>query len=211
MTPEDQLLTALDRVPVVGILRGCPTEHVVAVGEAAAAAGIAVLEVTLDSPTPQDSITRLAAALPEVVVGAGTVHATEDVEAAAVAGAAFIVTPFVSLDVVRAAADHNLPCLPGAATPTEIRTALEAGAVAVKLFPASELGGPDYLAAVSGPLGRPPLVPTGGVGVGNGAEYLAAGARAIGVGGSVFPRAALVAGDFAAIGIRATELMRSLA
>lgn len=210
MLLEDQLFAALDRMPVVGILRGCPTEHVVAVGEAAATAGVSVLEVTLDSPTPAESIAHLVHALPDVVVGAGTVRSTTDVHIAAQAGATFIVMPFLSLDVVDAAKQAKLPCLPGAATPSEIWAALDGGAAAVKVFPARELGGPAYLSAIAAPLGRPPLVPTGGVHAGNAADFLAAGARAVGVGGSVFPWAVMAEGDAGQVGSLAAELIRSL-
>lgn len=145
-----------------------------------------------------------------MLIGAGTVRTTGDVQLAAAAGASFIVSPMLSVSVVKAAADHDLICLPGASTPTEIWAALEAGADAVKVFPARELGGPAFLRAIGGPLGRPPLVPTGGVATGDAAAYLTAGALAVGVGGSVFPSDALASGDTLQVGSLAAELVRSL-
>ncbi len=209
MSQGTTLRDALSAVPVVGILRGVKPEHAAAVGGTAAAAGITVLEVTLDSPGYEASIAQLAS-VADVVVGAGTVRSAEDVAAAARAGAGFLVSPMLSPDVMAAAEAHGLACVPGAASPTEIWAAMEAGAIAVKVFPARQLGGPDYLRAVRGPLGDPPLVPTGGIGADDAAAYLAAGAMAVGVGGSVFTRAALETGDVAQIGSLARELVRSL-
>ena len=210
MTRRDDLLAALSRVPVVGILRGAPPEHAVAVASAAAAAGVTVLEVTLDSPSPAESIKRLVARLTGTIVGAGTVRTVADVHLAAGAGAGFIVTPMLSLPVVEAAVETGLPCIPGAATTSEIWAALEAGATAVKVFPAHELGGPSYVRAIGGPLGNPPLVPTGGIGAADAPAYLAAGALAVGIGGSVFPGDALARGDAARVASLASELVRSL-
>jgi len=210
MTDADMLQDALSRTPVVGIIRGCPSAHVVSIGAAAADAGILTLEITLDSPDPIDSIRELAAALPHAVVGAGTVRTVNDVERVVAAGARFVVSPISSVLMIEAAAAHGVPVLPGAATPTEIWAALEAGAFAVKVFPARELGGPGYLGAIRGPLGSPPLIPTGGVGVANASDYMGAGALAVGVGGSVFSREALASADTAWVGSAAIELVRSL-
>lgn len=210
MTGRTALRGALEQMPVIGIIRGCPSDHVVAVAIAAFDAGIRVMEVTLDSPEPLEGIRAVSAALPDAVIGAGTVRTPDDVEQAAAAGAAFIVAPVVSIPVIETAVAAGIPVVPGAASPTEIWTAVEAGAFAVKVFPARELGGPAYLAAISAPLGRLALVPTGGVGIEDAAAYLAAGAFAVGIGGSVFPSAALVAGDAGRVGSLATELVRSL-
>ncbi len=210
MTDSTTLRSALDRTPVIGIIRGCPSEFVVDVGRAAFDGGIQALEVTLDSPDPLEAVRALSAALPDAVIGAGTVRTVEDVDRVAAAGAGFIVSPIVSVPMVEAAAVHGLPVLSGAATPTEIWLAINAGAFAVKVFPARELGGPRYLGAISGPLGHPALVPTGGVGIDDAAAYLAVGARAVGVGGSVFPSAALAVGDVGRVGSLATELVRAL-
>ncbi len=197
------LLEALRRVPAIGILRGCPLRHAEAIAAAAVGAGFAVIEVTLDSPDPYRSIERIASASPDVLVGAGTVRSVADVGAAVESGAAFLVCPLVDAVVIAEAMSRDVPILPGAATPTEISRALQAGATAVKVFPAAQLGGPDYIHAISGPLGYPLMVPTGGVTADNARPFLAAGAFAVGVGGSVFPRDALEAGD--------TDLVRSAA
>jgi 2-dehydro-3-deoxyphosphogluconate aldolase/(4S)-4-hydroxy-2-oxoglutarate aldolase len=144
------------------------------------------LEVTLDSPDAISVIQILSRAESNVTVGAGTVTTAERARTALSAGARFVVSPTTSIEVIRLCADSGVPAIPGAATPTEIHTALDAGASAVKLFPAEQLGGVDYLRAVRAPLGNPPLVPTGGVTLDNVAGYLKAGAVAVGAGSSMF-------------------------
>ena len=210
MFSEADLLRALEHLRVIGVIRGCPVEHVAAVGSAAAESGIGIMEITLDSPNPVEAIRALAGACPGVVVGAGTVRTVSDVHLVVEAGASFIVTPFLSLPVVEAAVSHGVPIVPGAASPTEIWEAVAAGATAVKVFPARQLGGPAYLAAIREPLGRPALVPTGGVGLGDARAYLDAGAIAVGIGGSVFPASALAAGDAARVGSLAADLVSRL-
>jgi len=201
---------ALCRLPVVGIMRGCPVRHAPGVAAAVRDAGFTVLEVTLDSPSPSEVIAELAGRFPDLVVGAGTVRTPADVALAGDAGARFIVSPIVSRPMLDACADRGLPCLPGAATPTEIWSALEWGAAAVKVFPARELGGPAFIASIRGPLGAPPLVPTGGVAIDDAAAYLAAGARAVGVGGSVFSASAMADGDAARVGSLAAALVEAI-
>jgi 2-dehydro-3-deoxyphosphogluconate aldolase/(4S)-4-hydroxy-2-oxoglutarate aldolase len=194
-----RLEEALDAVPVIGILRGCPPASLLPVAAAAADAGLRVIEVTLDSPSALDGIARLAEGLPGVVVGAGTVRTAAEAHAAAEAGAAFIVAPITAPATLAACRDLGMPSLPGAATPTEIRLAEDLGAFAVKVFPAAQLGGPEFVRAVLAPLGKPRLVPTGGVDPASAAAYLSAGAYAVGIGGGIFGSAALAAADTDAV------------
>jgi len=209
-TSTGPLTSALDRVPIVGIIRGCPSEHIAAVASAAVDAGIPAIEVTLDSPDPFASITTLVGSFPDVVIGAGTVHTPEQVEMAGAAGALFIVSPVVTDTVMEACTGLGLAALPGAATPTEITRAIDLGAFAVKVFPSIQLGGPGYLKAIAGPLGHPRLVPTGGVDAGNAASFLAAGAFALGVGGSVFRSDLLSRGDADGVGSLASTLIEAI-
>jgi 2-dehydro-3-deoxyphosphogluconate aldolase/(4S)-4-hydroxy-2-oxoglutarate aldolase len=209
--PRHPLFGALAETPVIGIIRGCPIAYLDGVAGAAVGAGISVLEVTMDSPDPLRAIAGLAERQPEAVIGAGTVHTTEELGSAVDAGARFIVTPFLSDDVMAAAGARQIPIVPGAATPTEIQRAIDLGAAAVKVFPARELGGPDYVKAIRGPLLDPLLVPTGGVGVDNARAFLEAGAFAVGVGGSVFPSAALASGDSGRVRSLASALVEAIA
>ena len=203
------LAVALEALPAVAILRGCPPDHVVGVARAAVEAGFAALEVTLDSPSATRSIEMIRSAHSELLVGAGTVHTATEACAAAGAGAAFLVSPVVSEEVIAAGRQQGLPVLPGAATPTEVKLAMDLGAAMVKLFPASQLGGPPYVSAILGPLGRPPLVPTGGISTANARGFLDAGAAAVGVGGTVFGAAARD-GDFEEVSLLARAFVRSI-
>jgi 2-dehydro-3-deoxyphosphogluconate aldolase/(4S)-4-hydroxy-2-oxoglutarate aldolase len=206
----NDLTTALDRVPVIGILRGCPPGHVSAVAAAAQEAGLTALEVTLDSERPLDAIRVLAGTHPGLSIGAGTVRLASQVTQAVEAGARFIVSPYLDTEVIAAAAAAGVTSVPGAATPTEVWRATQGGADLVKVFPARELGGPAYVKAVLGPLGSPALVPTGGVDASNAAAFLEAGSTALGVGGALFPREALEVGDIAEVDRRCRSLMAAI-
>ena len=164
---------------VVAIARGLDPARLPGVADALAAAGLRVLEVTLDSPDALGAIERLAAA--GHVVGAGTVLSLRDAADALAAGAAFLVAPHTDVDVVRWASSRDVPAMPGALTPTEVMTAWNAGAAAVKIFPAS-VAGPALVRELQGPLGFVPLVPSGGVTAENARALLDAGAVAVGLG-----------------------------
>ncbi|MFW2339063.1 MAG: bifunctional 4-hydroxy-2-oxoglutarate aldolase/2-dehydro-3-deoxy-phosphogluconate aldolase [Acidimicrobiia bacterium] len=174
-----ELPAAIPGSRLIAVFRGLHPDRVVAVADVLDRAGIGVLEVTMDSPVAERSIERLAS---RSVVGAGTVMNVAEAEAAVAAGAAFLVSPHTDLDVVEWAVDRGVPVLPGAFTPTEIMVAWNAGAAAVKVFPAS-VAGPGLLKAVGGPMAGIPLIPTGGVTAENAAAYLEAGAIAVGLGG----------------------------
>jgi 2-dehydro-3-deoxyphosphogluconate aldolase/(4S)-4-hydroxy-2-oxoglutarate aldolase len=162
------------------------------------AGGLPVAEVTFRTPAAQDSI-RAMAARGDVLVGAGTVLTPAQVDQAVAAGARFVVSPGLSRAVVERCQEHGVLALPGAVTATEVQAALELGLNTVKFFPAGTSGGAAAIAALSGPFGGVQFVPTGGVGPGNLAQYLAIGAVAA-VGGSwMVPRDRVKAGDFAAI------------
>jgi 2-dehydro-3-deoxyphosphogluconate aldolase / (4S)-4-hydroxy-2-oxoglutarate aldolase len=195
MPSIDELLPGLSAVPVVGILRGCPVHLAPPVATAAREAGLKVIEVTLDSPAALDQVAAVLELGLDMLIGVGTVTRPQQVIEAVAAGAQFVVSPVVRDVVVRECIAMGLPCVPGAATPTEIARAIELGAAAVKVFPAASLGGPGFLAAVAGPLGNPPLIPTGGVELDNAIRYFAAGAVAVGVGSAMFSADALGRGD----------------
>lgn len=177
-------IPGIEKTPIVAILRKLDPELISNVGRGIAAGGIRVAEVTLDS---KDALRQIAtmAEIDSLTVGAGSVVEPHQVEAARGAGATFIVSPITSAAVAEACAEHRLPYLPGAATPTEIHLAVALGATAVKVFPAVQLGGPEYIKAIRSPLGDPILVPTGGVDLDNARAFFDAGATAIGVGSSL--------------------------
>jgi len=148
----------LDRITdggVIAILRGVNTADAVAVADAVVDAGVTALEITADTPNSMSSIEAISDRVDDALVGAGTVLDAETARAAQLAGAEFLVTPTVNRNVIRTANRYGTPIAVGAYTPTEALEAYQAGADAVKVFPA-KTGGPDHVAAIGGPLPQIP-------------------------------------------------------
>jgi 2-dehydro-3-deoxyphosphogluconate aldolase / (4S)-4-hydroxy-2-oxoglutarate aldolase len=176
-----------------------------AAAEAVAAGGISIVEVTMTVPGALDAITQLVKNLGrDVLVGAGTVLDAQTARQCFDAGAQFLVCPGLDIGTIKAANDASKVIMAGALTPTEIIAAWKGGADFIKIFPASAVGGPSYLKALRGPLPQIPLVPTGGVNLNTAAEFIRAGAAALGIGGELVSATALNSGDTAQI----TELAR---
>lgn len=172
-------------VPVMGIVRGADMASIDGVLDALVDGGLTHIEITLNTPGALGLISHAARRLPAATcLGAGTVRTAADAEKAVRAGARFIVAPTLSDGVARFCRERSIAYFPGALTPTEIERAWEAGAAMVKVFPASAMG-PGYLATVRGPLDEVRLMAVGGVNQGNVHEYLAAGALAVALGGSI--------------------------
>lgn len=199
----DQLL---DRA-VVAIIRSSDASKLVDVAEALVAGGVSVMEVTFTVPRAHLVLEKVADRLGDrVLLGAGTVLDAATARIAILAGAEFIVSPIVSREVIACCRRYSKLSLPGALTPTEIMNAWEAGADIVKIFP-SEVTGPAYLKAVHAPLPQVRLMPTGGVNLETAADYLRAGACALGIGGSLVESKTVAAGDFARIENLARQYM----
>jgi 2-dehydro-3-deoxyphosphogluconate aldolase/(4S)-4-hydroxy-2-oxoglutarate aldolase len=182
--------------PIVGILRGFPLELVREIAEQAALGGLVALEVTMNSPGAAEQIATLAKEQGDrLAVGAGTVTSVAEFRVARHAGAAFIVTPNLDLEVLALCRECGLPAFPGAMTSSEIVAAWTHGATMVKLFPAGALG-PGYLKAIKAPLDSIPLLPTGGISLDNAPAFLAAGASGFGIGSPLFDEARMIARDW---------------
>lgn len=182
MTNHDQTLTAIESARVIAILRGDYRERGAELVAALHQGGLTAVEVTLNSPGAFELIAQLAREFGDrMAVGAGTVLKTDEVRKAADAGARFIVSPNRNASVIQTTKRHGLVSVPGCFTPSEILEALDAGADAAKLFPASCLG-PGFVRAMRGPVSGVRMVPTGGVTPELAREYRAAGAWAVGVG-----------------------------
>jgi 2-dehydro-3-deoxyphosphogluconate aldolase / (4S)-4-hydroxy-2-oxoglutarate aldolase len=168
---------------VIAIGRGLDPTVVVDIGQALVAGGVHAFEVTLNSDGALGAIAALRARFgaDELLVGAGTVLDIAGVDAALAAGAQFIVTPVVDLLVVARTVEAGVAIVPGGFGPTEIKAAWDAGASAVKLFPASVVG-PSFVRELHGPLPEIPLIPTGGLTVDAAAAWIEAGAVALGIG-----------------------------
>lgn len=178
---------ALQQLPLVAILRGIQPEEVEAIADALYIEGFRVIEVPLNSPQALDSIARLARRMPgDALIGAGTVLSADAVRDVQVAGGKLIVMPHADVAVIRVAKARGLACVPGAATPTEAFAALQAGADALKLFPA-ELVTPPVVKAMRAVLPREaPLLPVGGITPDTMAVYRRAGAAGFGLGSALY-------------------------
>jgi 2-dehydro-3-deoxyphosphogluconate aldolase / (4S)-4-hydroxy-2-oxoglutarate aldolase len=174
--------------PVVGIVRR-PKVDAVRCIEHLFQVGIRLVEITMDTPDAVDILKSLRSRVPsDALLGAGTVTDVARAEAALAAGATFLVTPNLNLEVVRIARAQGVPIMPGAMTPTEIWNAAAAGADYVKVFPASTLG-PGFFREIRGPFAEIPLMATGGVNLENARDFMAFGVDALGVGGALIPKA----------------------
>lgn len=199
--------TVAARITAAGVMpavRVATADQAFRAVEALAAGGIDVVEVTTNVPGVARVIEQLAARYEgRVMVGVGTVLDAETARECVQAGARFVVSPGFDPETVAFARRHGVPAFPGALTPTEIVAAWRAGATAVKVFPCDALGGPRYLRAVRAPLPQVPLLPMGGVTLATAADYLRAGAFALGVGSDLVSADLLAAGRDAEVTARA--------
>lgn len=185
-TVRKELTGLIESAGVVAILRAGTDQGLFQACQAMVKGGLRVAEVPLTTPRALPLVSQIAQDMPDqVVIGTGSVLDADGVHRSADAGARFIVSPTFKPEVLEASHKLELPCLPGALTPTEILTAWEAGADIVKVFPAHRLGGAAYLREVLAPLPHIKLMPTGGVRLESINEWFAAGAVALGVGTSL--------------------------
>ena len=185
-TASNLLSQAMAQCPLVAILRGLTPQEAPAIGLALADAGFRIMEVPLNSPQPLQSIAALSAAHPDRLIGAGTVCTAQQVRDIQAAGGRLIVSPHWDRCVLDEALKHDMVCIPGVATPTEAFAAWQAGAHALKLFPAEMIPAPVVKAirAVLPP--ELPLLPVGGIGTGNMAAYWKAGVQGFGIGSALY-------------------------
>ena len=189
---REQILHQIHKIGLVPVLRAPSAQAAIAAAAAIEAGGVPVLEITMTVP---DALAVIQAVVQSsegrVLVGAGTVLDPETARACILAGAQFVVSPSLNVKTIELCRRYSVPVIPGALTPTEVVTAWEAGADVVKVFPCSAVGGAKYLAALRGPLPHIPLIPTGGVSLSTAADFLAAGAFALGVGSDLVDISAL--------------------
>ncbi len=186
MTLHTQFASAVQILPLVAILRGLRPTEAVAVGSALVSTGWRLIEVPLNSPQPLDSIAAMASALPNALIGAGTVLTLADVRDVHAAGGQLIVSPNFNPAVVRETVRLGMISLPGVITPSEAFAALEAGASGLKLFPAEQIS-PAVVKALRAVLSANTLLlPVGGIGLRNMREWRAAGASGFGIGSALY-------------------------
>src|SRR5438477_11808308 len=181
-------------VGIVPVVRAASAQEARVAAEAVYEGGIPVVEITMTVPGAIDVIRELAKSMSRVLIGAGTVLNAEMARRCFDAGAEFLVSPGFNVETVKVAGHEGKLIMAGALTPTEIIAAWEAGSDFVKVFPCGQVGGAKYIKALRGPLPQIPLVPTGGVNLNTAAEFIEAGAAALGIGGELVQADALKAG-----------------
>jgi 2-dehydro-3-deoxyphosphogluconate aldolase / (4S)-4-hydroxy-2-oxoglutarate aldolase len=166
------VLTRLGEIGLLPVIRIEREEHAVPLGRALLDGGLPCAEITLRTAAGEGAIRSIAAELPELLVGAGTVLSVEQAQRAVAAGARYLVSPGFDPEVIDWCLRQGVPVMPGVATPTEITAALKKGLRILKFFPAELLGGVSMLKALADPFGGVKFVPTGGINAANLAEYL---------------------------------------
>lgn len=206
------VMERIREVGLVPVVRASSADEAFAAVEAIRAGGIPILEITLTVPGAVAIIRDLAKRLGnEALIGAGTVIDADTAEQCIDAGAKFIVSPALDVPTIERCRRLVVPVFAGALTPTEILTAWKAGASAVKVFPANAVGGATYLKSVKAPLPQIELLPTGGVNLNTAADFIKAGAFALGIGADLVDLAAIRRGDAAAITEKAKQYVAAVA
>lgn len=195
MRPDEQM-QLIRETGIVAIVRGTGINSLFKVAESLKEGGVRVIEVTLNTPGAIEMIGQLVKEYGnEMLIGAGTVLDPETARSVILAGAKFILGPTLNPEVCKLCKRYNTVYVPGVLTPTEIMTAWEMGAHVVKIFPAGSVG-PRYIKELRGPLPQVEMMPVGGVTLDNAAEFIKAGAVALGIGSELVDRKAVEAGRF---------------
>ena len=202
---REDVVAQIERDRAVAVVRTDEPDKLIRIAGALAAGGVVCVEVTMTVPGAIEGIRAVAQALPGVLVGAGSVTDAATAAAAVAAGARYVVSPVFRAEVVQAAQAVGAAAMPGCFTPTEILTAHEAGADVVKVFPAGVLG-TGFIRGLLAPLPHLRLMPTGGVSLDNAADWLRAGAVAVGAGSALVDDAAVAAGDWGQLEANARRL-----
>lgn len=194
----------------IAVIRAPTRELGTQMAQAVVAGGMRLIEVTWNSHQAAKLVHQLRSDLPTCMIGAGTLLNSDQLWEAIAAGAQFLFSPHVNREMIQTAVHQQIPIIPGALTPTEIVTAWQAGASAVKVFPIQAVGGVEYIRQLQGPLESIPLIPTGGITLDNARSFLEAGAMAVGLAGQLFPKEAIATGNWSEIAQRARTLIQRL-
>ena len=207
----DDVVRRIGEIGIVPVVRASSVEEANRAVEAICAGGIASVEITMTVPNAISVIREVVQQRgKDVLIGAGTVTNAAQAEACILAGAQFLVSPGLSSAVLAEAKNHSILAIPGALTPTELMSAQEHGATLVKIFPCGNVGGAKYLKSLKAPFPKAMLIPTGGVNTANAADFIAAGAFALGVGADLVDAAALREGNLEKITNAARELVNAV-
>lgn len=207
----DEVVRRIGDSGVIPVVRASSAQEASRAVEAICAGGISVIEITMTVPGAPALIQQIVRDYGDrVLTGAGTVLRADQAKMCLDAGAEFLVSPGLATSVLTTALACQKLAIPGAMTPSELMSALEHEARLVKIFPAGNLGGPKYLKALKAPFPNAALIPTGGVNASNAADYIAAGAFALGVGADLIEAKALREGNLAKITAAARELVQAV-
>jgi 2-dehydro-3-deoxyphosphogluconate aldolase/(4S)-4-hydroxy-2-oxoglutarate aldolase len=192
---KEQVRQRIASVGIVPVVRASSPQQALWAADAVRAGGIPIVEITMTVPGALDVIEQLARSAGEdLLIGAGTVLDPDSAQRCLDAGAMFLVGPGFDLATVSFAQSKNVLMIAGALTPSEVIAAWKAGSDVVKIFPCGSVGGAKYIKALKGPLPQIPMIPTGGVNLETAADFIAAGAEALGVGGELVSATAMKSG-----------------
>jgi len=204
-----EIITQIEETGLVPVVRASSADEAMKAIDAIKEGGISVLEITMTVPGAVRVIEAVAAKNDgSTIVGAGTVLDAETARVCMLAGAQFIVSPALNLDTIAICNRYSVPVMPGALTPTEVVTAWTAGADFVKVFPAGSVGGASYIKNLKGPLPHIKFIPTGGVSLKTAADFIKAGASALGVGTDLVDVKAIRAGEAHVVTERAKQFVQ---
>lgn len=203
-----QIVEQIEKIGLVPVVRASSADEALQAVEAIKSGGVNILEITMTVPGAVKVIEKVADTYgSDVLVGAGTVLDPETARACLLAGAQFIVSPALNLDTIAMCHRYSAPVMPGVLTPTEVITAWSAGADMVKVFPCGSVGGASYVKNLKGPFPQVKIIPTGGVSLATAAEFIKAGASALGVGTDLVDVKAIRAGNASVVTERAREFI----
>jgi 2-dehydro-3-deoxyphosphogluconate aldolase/(4S)-4-hydroxy-2-oxoglutarate aldolase len=208
----DEVIRRIEEIGIVPVIRAASVEEATRAVEAICAGGIPVAEITMTVPNAVSVIREVSQKYRgRALIGAGTVTTASQAESCLDAGAEFLVSPGLAPPVLEVAKAAGKLAIPGALTPTELMNAHNLGAKLVKIFPCGNVGGPKYLRSLKAPFPHASLIPTGGVNAANAADFIAAGAFALGVGADLVDAKALRDGNLEKIVSAAKELVQAVA
>jgi 2-dehydro-3-deoxyphosphogluconate aldolase/(4S)-4-hydroxy-2-oxoglutarate aldolase len=209
MDNKQEILSKIRQGGLVAVVRAENPEKAFMIVDACIEGGVAAIEITYTVPGATEIIKELRQKYisGQIIIGAGTVLDTETARTAILAGAQYIVSPYLNIEVVKLCSRYQIACMPGAMTIREVADCMEAGADIVKVFP-GEILGPTFIKAVKGPMPYAIMMPTGGVTLENVGEWIKAGAVAVGVGGNL--TAGAKKGDYNSITQTAKQFIQNI-
>ena len=207
---QDNWLSTLRKNRIIAVIRTSKMELARQMANAVAAGGIRIIEITWNTDQAAKLITLLRSELPNCIIGTGTLLTLEELQKALKIGCQFVFTPHTNPIMIQTAKIAAVPIIPGALSPTEIITAWQAGANCVKIYPVSAVGGANYIKSLQRPLGKIPLIPTGGVTLENAQEFIKVGAIAVGLSGKLFPKKLIISQDWEGITQQTQLLVKQL-